>query len=443
MDNVNSTFCKVYLNKPKNNKDSFYEGYCHIIDNEFVLEFKPNQLSDKDIIAESKILYAIVGTTEHTFYDIYKISSSYYKEYCIFRVSARKRIVGIFSENPNEENITKIEVAFSGIHYLFASDFLDHEIIEDKKIVNTKTKKIVVETDNFQLKISIWHPTTFSSSSVGITTETILEFNYKLSTKLFNALNDVDYFQTFIAFCSNNIHEYTIKEIISENKKFNLEYPIQINDISVNLFALSHRNTNNFAYIIQEIYKNKNFLQFIFKQFYKTSLQSKNKLLDIENFAQWVSIIEVVYDNFYTKIKNSDYNLTINSLNSIIKTSSELTTEQKTIAMTRLKGIIDNPLKEKIVRVLENANKYYYEINPTILSKDSEFISKIINTRNIGTHPNKKQKAIFTSLEIDKMNCLFKHIVFLNVCLNLGIKDFGDYYYEKIRYFFDMIDYKK
>lgn len=170
MDNVNSTFCKVYLNKPKNNKDSFYEGYCHIIDNEFVLEFKPNQLSDKDIIAESKILYAIVGTTEHTFYDIYKISSSYYEEYCIFRVSARKRIVGIFSENPNEENITKIEVAFSGIHYLFASDFLDHEIIEDKKIVNTKTKKIVVETDNFQLKISIWHPTTFSSSSVGITT---------------------------------------------------------------------------------------------------------------------------------------------------------------------------------------------------------------------------------------------------------------------------------
>ena len=114
--------------------------------------------------------------------------------------------------------------------------------------------------------------------------------------------------------------------------------------------------------------------------------------------------------------------------------------KQRTFSLLQqIVGLIDNPLKEKILKIIECGNGVYYFIKPSILKKDSSFIKKIISTRNSLTHPKEIEKNIFNPIEICKLNCFFKNIIFIVICKIFGDIKFTDYYYEKLKFFYDLI----
>lgn len=437
-------FCKVYFANPEKEDIKSFEGFINKENEDFVIKFKSTEIIDDFFSENGRILYVLIDNNKCTFYEIDKYSFTIYNEYLVYNFYSKKMLYGIFSENPNEEKINELVVDFENLNLLFSSHTIEHKIENRKNIFDNDAEKIIYETDNFFIDILIWHPLKLSHDFVDIKTKTNIKFRYKTSINIFDALNNLDYFLSFVTFCSNNVFDYNKVDFFAGDKKFSLEKATTITTPNLNLFALSHANIANFEQIIKSIYKNKQFLQFIFNQYTKTSVQQKNKLLNADVFAQWISVIELVFDKYFKKIDIKNFEETIANLKTIINESTELSEEQKKIAINRITGILDNPLKEKIVKILESANGIYYNIDSTYLDKSSTFINKILNTRNLGTHPrNYKPKDIFTQLEIDKLNCLFKHVVFIVICKNLGVENFGNYYYESIKYFFDIINYKR
>lgn len=105
---------------------------------------------------------------------------------------------------------------------------------------------------------------------------------------------------------------------------------------------------------------------------------------------------------------------------------------------------IGDHIRYKLVEILKMSNGFFYKIKDEYLSENSSFINKIINTRNEMVHPSDVKKDIFTDIEIKKANTFFKCTIFIVLCkyLNADFSKYRGYYYEKVKYFFDLIDFK-
>jgi hypothetical protein len=128
----------------------------------------------------------------------------------------------------------------------------------------------------------------------------------------------------------------------------------------------------------------------------------------------------------------------------VIDESIELDPDQKNLSKGRVVGLIDNPLRYKLTEVLKMSDGLFYRIKSEYLSGKSSFISKIIDTRNEKVHHSKDKKILFTDIEIKKANTFFKCVVFivLSKYLKADFSKYRGYYYEKVKYFFDLIDFK-
>ena len=443
MEIQSETLCDIYLDNPKREKrkriNKKYEGVISKVGDEYEIKFKSTDALVNKLPYQSKV-YIVFGKDIGTVYEIHRYTFQYFRDYIVYKFYSRKLLVGLFSESPLDEKINCLTVSFDNLNMFFSSKTLGDNF--DKKLndINKDIESFEFHTLNFNLIVKIWHPIKSSYDYLDITTKTILEFKYHKPTEIFNSIDDLNYFITFLSFCSNNKFSFNSLIFLKNKKKFELNISQDVISQNVTLYALNHRNAKDLSTLIDYIYKEKMFFQNVFSLYYDTCLQNKEKLPSSIEFTKWVSLLEYIYNKFFDKIdKKEKYKETLQQFNKSIHESKELSIEQKDSLLQQILGLIDNPLKEKIISIFEYGNGVYYNIKSSILKKGSSFIKKIMATRNSITHPKEVEKDIFNPIEICKLNCFFKNIIFIVICKILGNINFTNYYYEKIKFFYDLI----
>lgn len=443
MEIQSETLCDIYLDNPQKEKrkrvNKKYEGILNKIGDEYEIKFKSmDSLIDK-LPYQSKV-YIVFGKDIGTIYEIHRYTFQFFRDFIVYKFYSSKLLVGLFSESPVNEKINCLTVSFDNLNLFFSAKMLGYNFDLKLNDINKDIESFQFHTPNFDLVAKIWHPIKSSYDFIDITTKTILDFKYRKPTEIFNAIDDLNYFITFLSFCSNNKFSYNSLAFVKNNKKIELNISRDTTKQDVTLYALNNRNIKDLTSLIDYIYKEKMFFQNVFRLYYDTCLQNKEKLPSATEFTKWVALLEYIYNKFFDKVdKTEKFKETFKQFKEIIKDSKELSTEQKDSLPQQIIGLIDNPLKEKILAIFEFGNGVYYNIKPSILKQDSSFIKKIIATRNSLTHPRETQKDVFNPIEICKLNCFFKNIVFIVICKKLGNIKFTDYYYEKIKFFYDLI----
>lgn len=424
-------------------EDETLNGAVYIQDNYYIIEFKVTSLKYIDKIIDMKLLHTIQNQTKFTYYDFYQVEKNFYQEYIILKFFSRKRINGIHSVQLEDESISSIVLSIKGVDSFFQDSSVD--IIRtqnDKDEVQFNRCDIEVISEKLKLNINLEPNSTHSHSDYRIEPITFFKFDFKENIPYLDARVITDTVLHFFSFSSNRRYTPKIHSIKGIDTEFQIEIPNPIYDNPTGLFVPDSVMVKDLSILFEKIITADSKLRSVFKMFWDSATGTNESTASL--YSKWLSTIELLYSLIVNLEISKDYPLTIKKLSNVIENSSELDVDQKNILGNRIIGLIDNPLRTKLVKMFELSDGFLFKINDTYLSKQSLFMNKIINTRNNFVHPNDKEKDIFSSIEVRKAITFFKCTSFILTCkyLEIDLDKFRGYYYEKVKYFFDLIDFK-
>lgn len=435
-----SYLCGVHLNKDISNSLS---GALYIEKDFYVVEFNVVLLSEFEQSKNDKYMWVTFENKHYTFFDIVQFEQKFFNDYINVKIKSRKRICGLFTDDLDGIMIQKFTVKMDNIQNMFIDKSIDHNSINlnEYKIENRHYKK-GIETNSFKLIVDISALPKYNYNYFYMDTHSFLEFTYYMNVPLSEAIKDIETFQFFLNFASNRRYLYSFDSIIdSDGKEFILESAKQNEINESGLFAYDHVLATDITKSISTIYSNSK-LKNVLRQFWISASGTDESKETI--YQKWISSIELLYEIVTGKNTEKKYECTIKKIQQVINESEELDIDQKNLSKSKVVGLIDNPLRYKLVEILKMSNGFFYKIKDEYLSENSSFINKIINTRNEMVHPSDVKKDIFTDIEIKKANTFFKCTIFIVLCkyLNADFSKYRGYYYEKVKYFFDLIDFK-
>ena len=434
-----SKLCKAFrIDK----SDEEFDATTYIEKDKFIVEFNVKKLDIINEISKNNQIGVIQDGQFSTFYEIYQIEQRFLENSIDLKVYANKKLTNILSMDPKEEMVKSIKISVDNIHGFFQDSSFDIKSDEDNTNLMFKPKTFAIDTNQFSLKIEVDSKANYSQDYYNLSTITYFTFNYNIEKSLIDVLDDLRLLQYLFSYISNRRYEYKIIEISNiKSEIFYLEEPNKKYKNPKGLFVPDHNMIRSIPEFLKQVYESDTRLKKILSVFWDASSETTEDIKSI--YTKWISSIEILYSIVISDKINGTYSETLKDVKSVINNSEELSESQKNIFLQRIKGLIDNPLREKLIAVFEKSNNLFYSIGSTEMEKNSDFLNKIINTRNEIVHPTDIDKVVFSQLELRKANTFLKCTTFivLSKWLDVDFNNFRGYYYEKIKYFFDLIGY--
>ena len=426
-----------------NIEEEILNGAIYVKDSFFVIEFKITTFKTLDKIREMNVLHVTQNQIKFTYYDFYQIEQSHFHEYIVIKLFTRKRINGLQTLQPEEDYISSIEISFDGIDTFFQDSSIDVVSIDkDKEEVFFSQLEFESSSDKTKLCIRLVPKSTNSHSKYQVDPVTYMRIDFIEKAPYIDANQVIDTLKYFFSFTSNRRYSAKVLNIFGVDGEFLIEYPLESKDNPSGLFVPDSMMVKDFSVLFNRIITADLKLRSVLKMFWDAASGTTESTEHL--YAKWISTLETLYSMLVNSDISKEYPQTLKELNVVITNSSELNQEQKNVLSNRIVGLIDNPLRTKLIKIIQESDGFLYKVNETFLTKDSQFMNKIINTRNNFIHPNDKEKDIFSAIEVRKAVTFFKCTSFILTCiyLDIDLSKFRGYYYEKVKYFFDLIDYK-